>query len=151
MPEKEYDPPGISTFSFVRSEDARDGFIDLMNDMGVILKERKLVDTEVRLPQRKLKIDYGDYAKRRPCRKYSSNWIDDGDHIAGMHPKTYLPFFMNSSGSAIYRMCEGKLNIEDIFGEFKRIWPSVSDCLLLEDLLSFLLLLEEIDVLDYKG
>lgn len=146
-----YDPPGIFTFSFMRSENAIDPFIDFMNDMGSILRERDLIDGEVRLPQRRLKIDYADYSNEHPSMKYASFWVDDGEHIAGVHPKTSLPFFMNASGSAIYKMCEGKMSIEEIFEEIKRIWPTVEDRMLLENLLSFFLLLEEIDILNING
>jgi hypothetical protein len=146
---EDYDPPSVSTFSYIKSKDSRDEFIDIFNDMGIILKERKLIDKEIRLTQRrKLIVQYNDYSSSRPTRKYSEKWISDGDHIAGIHPITYLPFFMNSSGTTICRLCEGEIDIEMICKELNSLYPSIEKSIILNDLLSFLLLLEEMDLLE---
>lgn len=152
MKEEEYDPPAVLTFSYFQSKDSQDRIIDSLNDMGVILKERKLIDKEICLSQRKkLAIRYNDYSKKHPTRKYSEKWIEDGNRIAGVHPTTYLPFFLNSTGSTICKLCEGKIDVESISRELNRMFPSVSDYILLKDLLSFLLLLEEMDLMEFNG
>ena len=152
MQEIEYDPPAVSTFSYLRSKDSQDGVIDLLNDLGGILKERNMIEKEVHLPQRKkLEIKYNDYSKKHPKIKYSEKWIDDGNRIAGVHPITSLPFFLNSMGSMICRFCESEMDIEEISRELKRMYPSVSEYILLKDLLSFLLLLDEMDLIDFSG
>jgi hypothetical protein len=151
MQENEYDTPAVSTFSYFGSKDSQDVAIDLLNDMGLVLKEKKLLDKDVRLAQRKkLAIRYNDYSKKYPTIKYSERWIDDGKCIAGVHPNTYLPFFLNSTGSTICRLCEGKMDIDGISGELNRIFPSVDNHMLLKDLLSFLLLLEEMDLMEFN-
>jgi len=149
--EEDYNPPSVSTFSYIKSKDSRDEFIDIFNEMGIILKERKLIDKEIHLAQRrKLIVQYNDYSARRPTRKYLEKWISDGDCIAGIHPITYLPFFMNSSGSTICRFCEGKMDIERMCEELNSLYPSIEKSILLNDLLSFLLLLEEMDLLEFN-
>ena len=152
MHEEEYDPPAVLTFSYFKSKDSQDGFIDVLNDMGAILKERKLIDKEIRLSQReKLAIKYNDYSKKHPTRKYSEKWIEDGNRIAGVHPITYLPFFLNSTGTTICKLCEGKMDVDDISKELNGMFPSTDGYILLKDLLSFLLLLEEMDLMEFNG
>ena len=42
----------------------------------------------------KLVVNYADYAFAHPIRLHPSCWVDDGDHLAGVHPKSSLPFFI---------------------------------------------------------
>jgi len=151
MQENEYESPAVATFSYFGSKYSHDVAMDLMNDMGSVLKEKKLLDKEVRFAQRKkLAIRYKDYSEKYPTIKYSERWIDDGNCIAGVHPYTYLPFFLNTAGSAICRLCDGKKNIDDISAELNRLFQSKDNCILVKDLLSFLLLLEEMDLMEFN-
>ena len=151
MQENDYESPAIATFSYFRSKYSHDIAMDLMTDMGSVLKEKKLLDKEVRFAQRKkLAIRYKDYSEKYPTIKYSERWIDDGNCIAGVHPYTYLPFFLNAVGSTTCRLCDGKKNINNISAELNRLFPSTDNNILLKDLLSFLLLLEEMDLIEFN-
>jgi len=146
----EYDAPAVSTFSYFGSKDSHDAAIDLLNDVGSVLREKKLLDKEVQLEQRKkLMIRHNDYSKKHPTIKYSERWIDDGNCIAGVHPNTYLPFFLNSTGAAICRLCDREMDINSISRELNGLFPSMDYNVLLKDLLSFLLLLEEMDLIEF--
>jgi len=150
--EIEYDQPTVATFSPLRSKDAEDPYRDLINNIGSILSERKLIKSKVVLPKKeKLVVNYPDYAFAHPIRLHPSCWVDDGDHLAGVHPKSSLPFFINSSGSIICRLCTGKNSIEEMHKELKEIWFSVADDVLLRDGLSFLMLLEEMNLIEFVG
>lgn len=149
--ENEYDQPAIATFSPLRSKDAEDQYRDLINNIGSILNERKLIERDVILPKKeKLEVHYADYANAYPIRLHPPCWVDDGEHLAGVHPKSSLPFFINPTGSIICRLCTGKKSFEGILKELKRIWFSVDYDVLLRDGLSFLMLLEEMNLIEFK-
>lgn len=148
----EYEPPAISTFSFLKSKDSHDGFNDLLEDIGRTLKERGLVEREPYIPQRpKIIVRYKNYSKKHPIRKYSERWIDDGTYIAGVHPTTYLPFFLNQTAAGICRQCEGQQDVNSISTRLKEMFPAIDDNTLLTDLISFLMLLEEMELMEFKG
>ncbi len=147
--EEEYDHPAVATLFPLRSRNAEDSSIDLVRRIGAVLKEKELIETEVDLPgQKYLEVQYEEYARKRPVRKHTEHWVDGGEQIAGIHPDTFLPFFLNSSGSTICRLCEGNLCIEEMLEELKLQWPFLPEEILLNNLLSFLLLLQEMDLVE---
>jgi hypothetical protein len=147
--EDDYDYPAVATLFSLRSRNAEDSSIDLVRRIGTVLGEKDLISSVVTLPDQKyLEVQYEEYAKKRPIRKHPEHWVDGGEQIAGIHPDTFLPFFINPSGSVICRLCKGNLCIEEMLEELKLLWPFLSEDILLNNLLSFLLLLEEMDLVE---
>ena len=151
--ENDYDSPGIATIFPLWSKNAEDIYTDLVNRIGNTLKEKNLITEEVKLPEEKeyLIVKLGDYAKKYPIRKHFKHWVDGGEKLAGVHPDTYLPFFINISGSIICKFCDGQMNVEQIIEKLRKNWDFLPKETLEKDLLSFLLLLEELDLVEFCG
>jgi hypothetical protein len=92
-----------------------------------------------------------EYLANIPQRKYRSQWIDTGNQIAVVHPETFFPFFFNRSGSRIIKRCDGKRTIRQIVLQEKRTWPSIDRLELAKDVVRFFFLLDELDLVEFRG
>ncbi len=148
--EAAYDPPVVASISPLRSRHAPEAKAELAAAIGGLLRDKELIDREIAIPDKNepLRIELEDYARKYPVRRHCECWVDGGDQIAGLHPDTYLPFFINSSGSTICRLCNGEKSIGQIIARSRELWPSQHDETLVNDLMSFLLLLEEMDLIE---
>jgi hypothetical protein len=149
--ESEYDAPGIGTVAPLRSKFAGDVETDLVKKVGGILQERGLIGCDWAQPvQTPIIIKLRDYIGKRPVRMHSSHWVRGSSQIAILHPETYLPFFLNPTGSDVCELCDGEHTVKEIIDVQKMWWSSVSEKILVEDLLKFLLLLEELGLIEFK-
>lgn len=152
-PGGEYDPPGVSTIFPLRSKHAGDIKTELAVKIGEVLAQEKMIDRQVSFPEDKTEItvNFDKLASKRPTRRHGKHWIDGGSQVVGIHPDTYIPFFINSTGSEICRLCDGERSISSMILDLKALWPEVPGMVLTRDLVSFLLLLEELDLVDMAG
>jgi hypothetical protein len=149
----EYDPPTIGGLIPLRSCKVDEPSSELVEDIGSILVEKGLITNEMvpKVQPKVFKIRLSEYICKKPVRKHEDHWVDGGDRLAVIHPETYLPFFINSSGSKICRLCDGEHGIGDIIAKFKAEWNFVPDKTLVEDIIKLLLLLEELDFVELEG
>ncbi len=98
-----------------------------------------------------LRVRLKDYLNKSPMRKHEKHWIDGGKQVAVFHPETFLPFFMNNEGSEICRLCSGGHNVGEMIEWSTRRWPSEPKEVLTKDFMKFLLLLEELDLIEFVG
>jgi hypothetical protein len=148
----EYDPPGIGTISPMTSRYAEDIGKKFVTQIASVLEDKGLLNTQVIpfTPQEALKVRLNDYLKKVPVRKHNRHWIDGGRKIAVFHPITNLPFFLNDSGSKICKLCNGKNTVTKIIQRFSKEWTTEkTDEILTKDLMKFLLLLEELDLINF--
>jgi hypothetical protein len=69
-----------------------------------------LIKSEVVLPKKeKLVVNYPDYAFAHPIRLHPSCWVDDGDHLAGVHPKSSLPFLSTLLAQSFVAFAQEKI------------------------------------------
>lgn len=150
--QNDYDSPGVATIFPLWSRYAEDVYTDLVNKIGTVLKEKNLIQDEVKLKDQKepLVLKLEDYLKKYPVRKHSRHWVDGGEQIAGVHPYTYIPFFINPSGSLICRLFDGQTNVLGIIEILKGKWDFLPEEVVVNDLLPFLFLLEELDLLEFR-
>jgi hypothetical protein len=97
----------------------------------------------------KLIVSLKEYIDSYPSRIHNKHWIDSGKQVSVIHPETYLPFFFNFTGSKIIRLCDGKHKLQDILDTFKWNWPIIPEKDLEIDFLEFLLLLNELDLINF--
>jgi hypothetical protein len=95
-----------------------------------------------------LKIQLDEYLCKHPMRKYETNWIFSSDSAAVYHPRTGIPFWFNPTGSAICFLCDGQHSVQCLITELTKRFSSTSCRQIVHDLLSFLLLLSERDLID---
>lgn len=149
--EKEYDSPGIGTISPLRSKYAGDIETDLVKKVGGILQERGLIGNDwLRPVQKPLNIKLQDYTGKQPVRMHCTHWVRGSSQIAILHPETYLPFFLNQTASDICELCDNEHTVKEIIETLKIQWSSVPEKTLTEDLLKFLLLMEELGLIEFK-
>ncbi|MGB9175949.1 MAG: hypothetical protein WCB46_04345 [Methanoregula sp.] len=124
---------------------------ELVNTIGTLLKEKNYIGEAVAVQDsgKPLDINLEDYIRKHPVRKHRRHWIDGGDQIGGVQPETVLPFFINPAGSQICRLCDGRHSTGEIFQEMKKIWGSLPEKTLITNVMSFLLLLEELDLIEF--
>ena len=123
-----------------------------VTQIASVLEDKGLLNTQVIpfTPQEALKVRLNDYLKKVPVRKHNRHWIDGGRKIAVFHPITNLPFFLNDSGSKICKLCNGKNTVTKIIQRFSKEWTTEkTDEILTKDLMKFLLLLEELDLINF--
>jgi hypothetical protein len=97
---------------------------------------------------RPLKIQLREYLHKHPARKYEKNWILSSCSAAVYHPRTGIPFWFNPTGSAICFLCDGQHSVQCLITELTKRFSSASCRQIVHDLLSFLLLLSERDLID---
>ena len=150
----EYDAPGIGTISPMSSRYAQDARTNFVKKIGSVLENQGLINREmIPIVQNEgLRVRLDEYLGKVPVRKHERHWIDGGKQLAVFHPVTNLPFFMNISGSKICRLFNRKSTVAEIITQFKREWAhQKSDKILIRDLVRFLLLLEELDLIEFLG
>jgi hypothetical protein len=148
----EYDPPGIGTISPMASRYAEDAGAKFVSQIATVLEEKGQLSANA-VPfvrHEALRIHLKDYLNKIPVRRHNKHWIDGGMKVAVFHPITNLPFFMNNSGSKICKLCDGKNSVSKIIEDFKKEWRDQKpDEVLIKDLMKFLLLLEELDLIKW--
>jgi hypothetical protein len=151
--EKEYDSPGIGTVFPLRSKFAEDPRAIFVKSLASILGSNGLIRENAKPTSRNraLRIHLNEYMHKSPILMHKKHWIDGGKQIAVFHPYTSIPFFLNNFASSICRLCTGKHNIEEIIAWSRKEWPSTSPQVLVKDLMKFLLLLEELDLIKFVG
>jgi hypothetical protein len=149
----EYDPPGIGTISPIFSGYAEDVGTNFVKQIASVLEDKGLVNAQsLFVPHEGRRVRLDDYLDRVPIRKHKRHWIDGGKQVAVFHPITNLPFFINNSGSKICRLCDGKYTVARIIARFKKEWATQkSDEGLTLDLMRFLLLMEELGLIEFVG
>jgi len=153
VPGVEYDPPAVATIFPLRSKNAGDIKTELAVRIGEVLAQEKMIDCQVSFPDDSagITIRFDEFAGKHPVRRHGKYWIDGGSQVVGIHPDTYIPFFINSTGSEVCRLCDGKKSVSTIISDLETLWPDVQSSVLTRDLVSFLLLLEELDLVDITG
>jgi len=148
---RRFDPPVVATIFPLRSRYAEDLSKELVDTLVDVLSEKKYLTKKIPIPdsQGAREINLEDYIRRYPVRKHRWNWIDDGERIGGVHPDTALPFFINRSGSRICRLCDGRNTTGDILFQAQKMWGSVPRAVLLDRVMSFILLLDELDLIGF--
>lgn len=148
----EYDPPGIGTISPMTSRYAEDVGAQFVKQIGSALEDKGLINRGAIpfIPQNGAKVRLVDYLKKVPVRKHNEHWIDGGKQVVVFHPITNLPFFMNRTGSRVCKLCNGEHSVAKIIAKFRKEWTSQkSDETLTKDLMKFLLLAEELDLIEF--
>lgn len=150
---RKYESPEVGTIFPLRSKYAEEFRIDLLRKVAFVLENEGLIPVGMapREQSEGLRIRLDDYLNKSPRRKHENNWIDGGKQVAVFHPDTFLPFFPNKTGSEICRLCNGKHTIGEMIGQSKRKWRFETEEILTKDLMKFLLLLEELDLIEFKG
>jgi hypothetical protein len=148
----EYDPPGIGTIAPLFSAYAQNATKNFVKQIGSTLENKGLINAQanVFMPNKALKVRIENYRDKVPVRRHNNHWIDGRKQIAVFHPTTNLPFFINNSGSKICRLFDGKYTIAKLIDRFNKEWKlqKHSD-VLTRDFMKFLLLLEELDLIEY--
>lgn len=137
----------------MRSKHADNPTTDLIKKISSVLRERGMIEASLMIPLEDNYLTFllEDYIDSFPIRTHGKNWVAGGDQIAAFHPETNTPFFFNISGSMICKLCDGEHNIRDLISELRKEWPSEREDVLIRDLIRFLLLLEEIDLIEFRG
>lgn len=150
---KEYDPPGIGTVFPLRSKFAEDPRTIFVKSLAYVLGNNGLIRENAKPAGHNgaLRIHLNEYMHKSPVLMHKKHWIDGGRQIAVFHPSTSFPFFLNNFASSICRLCTGKHNIEEIIAWSRKEWPFMSPQVIVEDLMKFLLLLEELDLIKFIG
>ncbi len=147
-----YDPPEVGTVFPLRSKYAEDIRLDFVKKVAFALENMGLIGANMKplghTERQKIRID--EYVNKFPVRKQKGYWIDGGRQVAVFHPDSFLPFFMNNAGSRICRLCNGKNSIGEIINRSKRRHVQAEE-ILVEDVMKFLLLLEELDLIEFRG
>jgi hypothetical protein len=95
-----------------------------------------------------LTIKLREYLRKHPKRKYEKNWLFSSDSVAVYHPRTGIPFWFNPTGGAICSLCDGRHSVQRLITELTTRFSCASRRQIVHDLLSFLLLLSERDLID---
>jgi hypothetical protein len=149
----DYNPPEVGTVFLLRSKYAEDPRLDIVKKIGSILESKGMIRGDMKPTGyiEPLRIRLSEYVKKFPLRKHKGHWIDGGKQVAVFHPDTFIPFFLNDSGSRIARLCNGKHPIREMIARSKKESPSVPEETLVNNLMKFLLLLEELDLIEFVG
>ena len=70
-------------------------------------------------------IRFDEFVGKHPVRRHGKHWIDGGSQVVGIHPDTYIPFFINSTGSEVCRLCDGEKSVGTIISDLETLWPNV--------------------------
>lgn len=151
-PQEAYNPPGVGSIVPLRSQNASDISAKLVKKISQLLQSNGYLEDFMILPfsEDKLNISMKDYLDAYPSRIHSEHWIDSGKQVSAIHPETYLPFFFNHTGSKIIRLFDGEHNLKEILNEFKKEWSAVPEKELEIDLIQFLLLVDELDLIELR-
>ncbi len=148
---KAYESPEVGTIFPLSSMYAEDIYTDLVKKIADVLAENGLIGEYMKpiVPPPVLHIRLREYLSKVPMRKHNGHWIDGGDQVVVFNPETFVPFFFNSSASKIIKMCNGKTRIEDLLHKLQEDTIFSKTDVLVRDLMQFLLLLEELDLIKF--
>jgi hypothetical protein len=151
MNSPDFDLPLVATIFPLRSRYAEDVSTELVNTIGALLKEEHYIQEAMHIQDsvKAREIDMEDYRNKHPVRRHRRHWIDGGDKIGGVQPDTALPFFINPVGSKICRLCDGTNTTDGIIRTMKKDWGFLPREAVVTSVMSFLLLLEELDLLEF--
>jgi len=149
----DYEPPGIGTVFQTMSKFARADKLVLIKRLASLVGNNDLIieKAEPSSHDRVLRVRLNDYLDKCPIRKHKKHWIDTGEQIAVFHPVRSVPFFLNKFASIICRFCNGENNIRDMIVWSRKEWPLLSKQIIDKDIMKFLLLLEELDLIRFIG
>jgi hypothetical protein len=148
----DYVSPEVGTVFPLNSKYSEDVGLDFVKKIAYILENEGLIDSYM-IPAsqvERLEISFDAYVNKCPLRKNKEYWNDGIKQVSAFHPDSFLPFFMNESGSRLCRLCNGKQNIGSILKKLTQQYR-VSQETLFEDVLKFLFLLEELDLIEFRG
>jgi len=135
-----YEPPKVASTHPIRSSFSGDIYIQV--GPGV-------VDVNLNLrPPRKVRLR--EYLDLYPKRKRESHWILEPGWAATFRPLTSTPFWFNKSGKVICLLCDGKHKFRDILSKAIESFPAEDTKQVIRDVLVFLLLLEELDLVEFR-
>jgi hypothetical protein len=149
--EKENDLPEIGTVFPLRSKYAEDFGLELVKKVGYTLETMGWINDFMQPIgySAPLKIRIKDYENKFPFRKHGAYWVDGGKQLAVFQPDSFLPFFLNRSGSIICRLCNGNCSVKQIITRVKRKNVTPQE-VLVEHVIKFLLLLAELDLIGFR-
>ena len=150
-PEGEYEPPEVGTVFRLRSRYAEDARLEIVRKMASALEDKGLITEDMKPVgySERLRIRLDEYVRKIPARKHEGHWIDGGAQVAVFNPDTFFPFFFNHHGSQICRLCDGISTVGQIVASSAKERPTVIERALTEDIIRFLLLLEELDLIEF--
>ena len=148
---KPYESPEVGTLFPLSSVYAENIYVGVVKRIADVLAEKGLISEYMKplAPPLVLLVRFSEYASKVPVRKHCGKWIDGGDQVVVFHPDTFVPFFLNYSASRIAKMCDGKTNVEKLLRLLKKDETFERTGHLVEDLMRFLLLLEELDLIEF--
>jgi len=149
---EEDDDPAIGTVIPLRSEYSEDLKLHLVNDVLHVIENMGLIYPTMQAvsSNRHIKVRMEDYLNKFPVRRHEGYWVDGGSQVAVFQPDSFLPFFLNKSGSRICRMCNCKNSVREIINDAKNR-SKMPDKSVVERVTRFLLLLEELDLVEFRG
>lgn len=148
---EDYSPPEIGTVLSLRSQYAEDVRLAPIKIIAAVLENNGLISDYMK------PVGFADvyiveldrYRNRIPSRKHADHWIDGGKQVSVYHPIICLPFFLNNSGSIISRLFNKDTSVGQILNWAEKRWSQSKENLD-EDIMKFLLLLEELDLIELK-
>jgi hypothetical protein len=148
---KVYESPEVGTVFPLSSDYAENVYVDLVKKIACVLEDKELISETMKpkTPLPTLQIKLCEYMGKFPVRRHKEHWIDGGNQVAVFNPNTFLPFFLNPSGSKIIRLCDGKTKTGEIMTQLRKEWNSIPGGVLVKDLMQFMLLLEELDLIEF--
>ncbi|PVX23288.1 MAG: hypothetical protein CW691_11040 [Candidatus Bathyarchaeum sp.] len=150
MSQGQYNSPAVGSIGPLMSKDGKDITGDIINSVSSLLAEKGIIkpNAAITIHHHKKVVHKKDYLNIFPKRLHAKQWIDTGNGLAVIHPGTSLPFFLNDTGSKICRLCDGEHTIKDMLNIFHKKWSSLPRKRLETDFLQFLLLVEELDLIN---
>jgi len=148
---EEYEAPEVGTVTRLKSRYADTTGLDLVKKIAVALENKGWITGDM-MPVgyvEKLRIRLDDYVNKYPVRMHQQNWVDGGKQVAVMNADTLFPFFFNNLGSRICKFCDGKRTVGEMIAMTSEEFQGISHQVLNEDILKFLLLLEELDLIEF--
>lgn len=96
------------------------------------------------------RVRLADYITRCPLRKREDNWVEnEKGEISIVDPVEGIPYWLNSTGSELWRMCNGKHTMKSILEKFLETYQ-VDRETLTKETLSLLLSLEKLGFIEFR-
>jgi hypothetical protein len=145
-----YEHPKVGTVFDLRSRYTEDAGLGFVKRLGFELEKKGLISEDMRPTGyiEKLRAKIGELIDKTPMRKHEGHWVDGGIQVAVFDPDTFFPFFFNASGSRICRLCDGKHTIKEIISKSGADLAMLAKSALAKDIVRFLLLLEELGLIE---
>ncbi|MDI7277391.1 MAG: hypothetical protein QME94_15545 [Anaerolineae bacterium] len=135
-----YEPPRVASTHPVRSSHSGGVAIEAAHGvvtLGINLEARR-------------QVWLSEYLQVCPKRKRESHWILEPGWAVAYRPFPSIPFFFNSSGRLICTLCDGERDLRGILAEAAACFPDQDARRVARGALGFLLLLEELDLIELR-